>query len=318
MSEQEIQNVDSQAEAAVENVGGEVSENIEQNNDLNLNDALSELLDGKEKTNEPLEEPQGEPKKELEFDWTKDGRYEKMWNKDPNQLFKSNKELEKQLDEYRPYKTDLENIKSKIEGQGIDINKLDDYIKEYQELKSPDNPKNQDLEFIYSFLEKPEYADKIANFFRDLSLSDLQSRFPNMNHEQIQRQLQVENELKSLREEREQEKQEKNRQEFFKRQESGVKKIKEFSDTRGFVMNDEQLSRFVDSATKEGVTPENYHAHFIYMFGKELDEAYNRKMEESYLKRLNNNKKATIPNSKTINSSTINNKTLQQALGDLL
>jgi hypothetical protein len=320
MSEQELQNVGSESQEATENVSVEDIGNTESNNELSFEDALSETLDEKENTNEPFTEPNGEPKKELEFDWTKDGRYKEMWKTDPNNMFRSYKEAEKQLSEYKPYKTELENLKSRLVNQGIDLNNLDNYIKEYHELKSPDNPRNQDLEFMYKFLNNPEHSDKVANFFRELSLADLQARFPNMNQEQIQRQIQFENELKTLKDERERDKQERYQQEFQKRQESGVKRIKEYADKRGFSMNDEQLSRFVETAIKENITPENYHAHFIYIFDKELDESYNRKMEESYLKRLNNNKKAMIPNSKSINSSnaSINDKSLEQALNDIL
>ena len=310
--ELENQNDSNQADPAVAD-NGQTNDNVPEPKNVgeNLNDALSNLLsnEGQPKEAQPKNgaETPTNPK-EVDVDWTKDGRYgnDKMW-KTPNDLYKSYRNAESQLNEFKTFKNNYENIKNTFESKGLSIEKMNDYIEEYNQLKDPNNPANKDLEILYSFLNKPEYSEKVASFFQDLRTSELQAMYPNMNSAQIQKQLELETKVKQLESQKMQEIQQKQQQELYAKQEKAVVDIKSYAESRGFSPTTEQISKFIKDTEQKGINPENLLPHFIYSFGKELDESYSKKFEESYLKRLQKNHKASIPNSTPLKSNNKSN-----------
>lgn len=141
--------------------------------ELNTGEATTQ-----EVANEPVQEPAQTADKTIEQKiadtWDKDQRYEKSWKKDPNNLYKSYRELEKV---YPTTKAEAEKYRKLFTEAGIEPDTLPNMLKEYQELKSPDRRENQLASYLDNYLKNDLYKQTVLDFFGTLEKKELQARY---------------------------------------------------------------------------------------------------------------------------------------------
>lgn len=98
-------------------------------------------------------------KKEEVFDWLKDKRAEKMWGKDPNNMYKALKNLEKVSTP-----THMAMKKYGVE----DSEGLEKILEAYKNLSNPEAPANVITKEIETWLSAEGLKDKVTEFFNQM------------------------------------------------------------------------------------------------------------------------------------------------------
>ena len=241
---------------------------------------------------------------EQEYDWTKDDRYKRMWKEDTNNMYKSYRSLENQYETVKDFQNKYSDLTKKFEEKGLSIDLLDDYFNEYNELKDPNNPRNQDLQVLENFMSNPDYEQRIGNFFRELQTEDLQRQFPNMNQQQIEQQLQMKQELEQLKAAEQKRQYEADTQKYYQSIQENTDKITKFATDRGFEITNDIKSEVLEYCAKNNLQANNMLAVFLDLYGDKVFEAQENKMRDSYTKNINKTNKVNIPNAKKSSSPT--------------
>lgn len=268
------------------------------NNDVNANP---------DKGNEPQDIPQPTPDKPQAeapvktdgqapapadvLDWTKDERHEKMWKKDPNGLYKSYKELEKV---FTPLKQESERMRQMFEELQVQPDKLSEIIKGYNEFQNPENPLTKRANYFGAWLENPMYQTQVVNFFKELESSELRRLYPNMSQESIEKIQTMETELKTLKQDREQQVFTKQVEENSNWINKSLEKAKKYAESKGFTFTDEIKNKLLEHGDKNNIPPQYLFQEFLNMFEKDIEKSHSTKLEQDILKRLNKTKDSEI------------------------
>ena len=218
-------------------------------------------------------------------DWMQDPRYGKMW-KSPNDLYKSNRELEKlQKSKYDPIMKQYEGLKKTFTDNGLSLEQLNDFISEYKSFKNPENPLIANGEYVNKWLTNPMYEKTVANFFSELEKSERQRQFPNMTEQQIAEWQDMQTQLKTLQQ-KEQE------QVFNKTVESstvditsGINKAKKYAESKGFEFTDDIRNEHLDYCMKQGIAPKYVYATFIDRYQDQIDKSAAEMYEKKTLEK---------------------------------
>lgn len=231
--------------------------------------------------------------------WKKDARFGKIW-KDVNdfpRLYKSADEiLEKK---YKPTFKQYEDLQKKFRDSGIEMEKFDDYIKEYQTLKSPENPTN----IVYEALVELLGDDDITQQEFDAAMADLQEKklqrkYPGASRELREKLIVQEKETREL-------KGWKNRfevAELDKKEsqnvETGLASIKKLCASKGFDFNENIKVEFINHCVANK-TPTAYMVQeFRNKYDEAIDKSYSDKVKAEMLQSQQDKNKTTIPMSK--------------------
>lgn len=245
---------------------------------------------------QPSEPAQGaepvNPKPEEVIDWTSDKRFDSMWKKDPNNLYKSYKELEKG---YQPLKTKYDSFSKLLKDHGVEADKLEDVFGEWKKFSSPDSQERKFFDYFWGWANNPMYRGDIENFFSALETKEMQRRFPGMNEEQIQRMVALENEIKGFREKEEQRSQKELETQFASEIEQGINRVKEYSSKYGFNFNEELQAELLEYCASNNVPTKYVFQAFLEKYHDQLQKSVSSKVESDVLARLNKQKGAVIP-----------------------
>jgi hypothetical protein len=265
--------------------------------------------DGTGDTSTPAEPPEpvegsgkqpAKPDTEEVFDWTKDARYVKMWKKDPNGIYKSYRNAEKMIE---PLKSELSELKKKqdeinalAKEFGITPEQLKEVLTEHKVFKDPNHVDNQRLGYLNTFLDNPVYQQEVVNFFNELEQKELQRLYPNMNAEQIKKQVELDNKVKELEAANEKNQHEKLVAQFSAELESNVDRAKKYAESRGFDFTDEIKNELLEYCDKNEIPTKYIYSTFVEKYSEPLDKAYADKVQQGQLQNLNKNKgSVTIP-----------------------
>jgi hypothetical protein len=239
-------------------------------------------------------QPVATPTAEEVYDWSKDERFEKMWKKDPNGLYKSYRNIEKMVE---PMKTELGTVKQQnqaiqevCEEFGITTEQLKDIFTEHKTLKDPDHPENKSKNYFQSWLGNDMYKDKVLGFFQELEKTELQRLYPNMNAEQIKKQVEMEQRLAKMEAEDQKRKDEAFVKDSTATINSGVDKAKKYAEARGFTFDDKVSVDLLDYCQQNGIDPKFVYHAFIEKYGEQLDKTYADRIKSEQLKALEKNK----------------------------
>lgn len=229
-------------------------------------------------------------------DWLKDKRADTMWKKDPNNMYKSYREMEKL---YEPTKKQLEQLNALFTEYKIKPEQIKDIMTELNTLKSPDQPQNALFNGLKPYLSDPVYSKEIEAFFTDLERKALVAKYPGMSEDAIRKQIEIETELKTIKAEQQQ----RNNKEFeanlTKEMNGAWSGLEELAKSSGLEMTPEIKNKFIEACSKEEIPPKLWKAYFRDLFSKEIDSAYESIKEKQVIDKLNKNKSATLPGGAT-------------------
>ena len=127
-----------------------------------------------EQVEQPLEGMEETPQTQQEIlDWTQDKRANSMWKNDPNQLYASYKNMEK---EYAPTREQVNIYNNVFKEYGVESDKIGDVLKEYKSYKDPQAPINQWLDYLGKQLSS-EHKDDVIKFFNELDQKSERAKY---------------------------------------------------------------------------------------------------------------------------------------------
>lgn len=258
------------------------------------------------KVNTETDKQVGQPSKQDVLDWAKDERFERMWKKDPNGLYKSYKELE---GVYNPLKEKYSGLEQQVKEVteifkefGVDpsADQIKSVLGELKTLKDPENLTNKRNDFLGYWLDDEvrlrKYGSKIDSFFNDLQMEDWQERFPNMSSEQIKRQMELEKKVEGFERQREYEK-------ASETLNKGIDRITKYCDKVGFKFTPDLRNKFLDYCMQSGVPTNEVYYKFIDTYGEQLEKSFADKVKQEQLQDLNKNKQNIVPNASPVKTS---------------
>lgn len=217
--------------------------------------------------------------------YKKDDRWVKrgMW-KSEQDIIRSYYEADKVLEtKYKPAYKQYEDLQKKFKDSGIDPTKLDEYVKEYQGYKDPNNPLIARSNYFSNWLDNDLYRDNVIQFFQDLETREQERKYPNMTAEARQKMIELEKRAERLEQVQKQAQEEKMYQTYQKDIQAGIGSIKKMAEANGFEFTDEIKDQFLDHCMKNGVPAKYMVQEFRSLHDEDLNKSYENKIKASLL-----------------------------------
>ena len=278
----------------LENAGQEPIEQVETKEIPSL-EPVETLLTETETGNEPV----NQTTEAKVYNWETDKRYGKMW-KNPNDLYKSYRSMEeqyptlkKQLEEEQMSKKTLYDL---LEKNGF---KPETFADELEKIK-PYRDENSEINQVYNYWNKwagnDLYKDKIAQFYQELEMQDIQRQYPNMNAEQIKKQMELEKQVQELKTFKQQQEQTKYVEETKGTIQSNLGEVEKFAGSFGYKLTPEVKNFLLDHCAKNGIDPKYIKSEFFSLYQEELMKARDKKIEGNIKVNKEKQKSGTILN----------------------
>lgn len=255
--------------------------------DSDINQGSEENLEEETPAEEVSENTQEKTKERIEeeLNWLKDNRAEKMWKKDPNNMYKVLKNLEK-----ISTPTHMALKKFNID----DHKQLEEALSKYSELTSPENPQNIILNELETWLNNEASREKVNEFFNEMRLNQKKQEASqllgyNVDNEHLTPQMikfmeeqnQVKQELATL-------KAQKQREEREKALDNTLGSINKMVKEYGIDGYDE--SKFLQEAVEQKIPLEQLESYFLKNSFTRLAQVSKAKGEKAVLNNLKKNK----------------------------
>ena len=242
--------------------------------------------------------PSGTPATTTGWDYKSDPRFGKVWKSEADiiQGYHSLEDIHEK--KYKPTYEKYSSFEKKFSEGKLDINKLDEYLKNYNEWASPENPRNQLWEYLNETIDDPVTAQDFQNYMKKLNEEKNARRYPGMTQEQRMAAIQRDNELKDLKTKFSSIEHEKavnsNLQTISKNEES----IKKLCADKGFEFTDNIKKEFWTFCRgeigKKSMTLDQMPYVFLMKYGSELDKAYENKIKSSMIEQQRTQKATTV------------------------
>lgn len=280
--------------AELENAGQEVVEQVETTEipSLEPTETLpTETEAGKEPVNQT-------PEAKV-YNWETDKRYGKMW-KNPNDLYKSYRSMEeqyptlkKQLEDEQMSKKTLYDL---LEKNGF---KPETFAEELEKIR-PYRDENSEINQVYNYWNKwagnDLYKDKIAQFFQELEMQEIQRQYPNMNAEQIKKQMELEREVQELKTFKQQQEETRYVEETKGSIQNSLSEVEKFAGGFGYKLTPEVKNFLLAHCAKNGIEPKYIKSEFFSLYQEELMKARDKKIEGNIKVNKEKQKNGTILN----------------------
>jgi len=229
------------------------------------------------------------------WDYKTDSRWGKVW-KSEGDIINGYKSLDDVLEKkYKPTYKQYEDLKNKFKDNGIELDALDDYIKEYQTLKSPEHPANQVFNLLKELADDDITAQELDLALKDLNEKKLTRKYPGATKETREQILAQEKQLKELATWKQTlEKQEQDK----KQTETAVKSltgIRELCKSKGFDFTDDIRQEFLIHCVKNGIPEQYYAQEFRNKYDAMIDKVHEEKIKAQTLESLKKTNATTIP-----------------------
>jgi len=254
------------------------------------------------------------PKVEEAIDWTRDGRYKTMWKGDPNLMYKSIQESDKG---YKLLQKDFSRYKKPFDELKLEPESITEIYNEYNQLKSPDHPSNKVSSYVMDWLQNDLYKDKVASFFQTLEQEELMRKYPNMNSEQIKKQMELEHKVQSLEKVQAEADMEKSRQQLTNQVLESVEKIKAYSNGKGFDFTDQMAIELMQDMAQQQLGPRDAFALFQEKYNQQLEDSYRSKLEGELMEKMKKSRGAVVGVANKQNEKSTSGG-LKESLGRLL
>lgn len=288
---EDTQVIDSGASAETTETQETTVEQTQESAPLNSEAVVSKPEVGTDKTNQ-------QPTKEEIYDALKDERAKRMWMNDKgsidyNKIYKSYRNLEKM---HEPLKKQYSTIEATFKELGIPLDpvQIKGIAQEYNQLKDPNNPVKQRADYFSVWSDNPIYRNDVIAFYENLEKREMQRQFPGMNEEQIKKQVELENKVKSFEQFQAKQQEQEKFQSDVSTAKEGWNKIKKLADSRGFSFTDEIAENIMSVMNKNKIDTKYLYHTFIELYGEQLDKTLTERTEKSVMERLNKNKQAGV------------------------
>lgn len=207
--------------------------------------------------------------------WESDKRYESMWRRDPNNLYRSYKEMEKG---YEPLKSRV----SEYERQVAEL-------KKYKEEQSQFEPW---INYIQQLASHPRFSGDLQSFVQDINQKMRQEKFGDLPDDVIK---QLELGVQAHEKLQEVEKKEAYEKEVSS-YENVLKDISAFCEENDIDWSNEMMNEFIKFAQSQGVqNPHHLESLFYRHAHPAIKKALLEKGQNAVVANLNKNKAAVIP-----------------------
>jgi len=230
--------------------------------------------------------------------WDKDKRYLPSWKKDPNNLYKSYREIEKV---YGPLKKDHETLMGTFKKYNFDAGTLEDRIKEYQSLKDPNSDVNQMIGYFKGWLSDPSYRQKVIEYFATLEKEKKRTQYGENIPDEIINKLEALENWKAEKENREKAEQfQKNYDTSVKTIDTQAKRCEDFAKANGIDWTEADRNELLGYCQKNEIDPKYIYSQFIEFVeqNKEYQKARESKIREKVIAELTKQKKTGIISTK--------------------
>jgi len=226
------------------------------------------------------------------IDWTKDNRYKSMWKEDPNQVYKSYREMEKI---YNPLKKRVDSFDNTFKEYGIDEKAIADILKEYKGLKSPDAPHNLLQGYMNNWLGNDQYKGKVVDFFKQLEKEEKQQKYGANLPEEIINKLE---ELQGFKTKYEQEQESKQKEEAYqetlKTVQAQLTEVEKMAEKYGIEFNDKKRDELLTYCHDQDIDPKYIGSVFAQFALEAVKASSATQATRKQVEKLEQNKKAGI------------------------
>ena len=234
---------------------------------------------------------EAKPSQQEVYDWMKDARYGKMW-KDPNDVYKSYRQLEKfKAEQHDPLKKQFDFVVKSLKEDGYSVEQIKDILKENKQWKDPENLTVHNGTYVNKWLDNPMYKEDVMGFFKELDTRELQRMYPNMTQEQIEKFEAQKKEVDDLKAWKEEESHRVMVSDYRHGIDESMKKIKELSQSRGFEFNENE---FYDHCMKNSIDPKYMLHEFRNLHDEAMEKTYRERIQSETLDNVKKNKGASI------------------------
>jgi hypothetical protein len=230
------------------------------------------------------------------WDYKTDPRWGKIW-KQESDIIQGYKSLDDILEKkYKPTFKQYEDLQKKFKDSGIEFDKIDDYIKEYQTLKSPEHPTNQ----VYGYLKELVEGDDIAaedlqKAIDQINEQKLLRKYPGLTDEARAKIIAQEKKLKELETWKGQIETDKLNAERSSLFEKNAETIKNIASSRGLDFTDEIRNEFLNHCIKNQVPVHYMVQEFRNKYDEMMDKLHEEKIKAQILESQNKTNKTQIP-----------------------
>jgi len=248
--------------------------------------------------------PAQQPTAQEIADWTKDQRYERMWKKDPNALYKSYREADKLIEgQYKPLRAQAETFTKLFKEYGYEADpaQIKQAMDELKTWKDPENPTIKRANYFSYFYDHPEYKGEVETMFEGLRKREIRKQFGDGVSDEIVNEI-IAN--RKYREEQEAKEKARIEQEQHSKLvgtiDEGWKRVESEAKAMGFPVTEEIRQQLLEVCAKEDVDPRFMYYKFQDMFKDEVSK-YRRLSVQSEQKKLaeKNKRAGIIPASST-------------------
>lgn len=263
----------------------EIDNSIEESSEVD-NQRPAQPAEAAPEAQRPAEQPE-------DYDYKKDKRWGKHW-KSEQDMYKSIKEMDKwQNSVHRPLKEQFDKYNQHFKTYGIDANKLEDALKEYQSFKDPATPQNQWWNYLQSKMANKEISQKVMDFFTKLEQEELQNKYganlPPELYEKLDSAEKIQQEFEAMKQAEQKRIASEENVKIINEQKELISKWAEENDVE---FNDDVWKSLLDYAEKENISPKELQYRFAYFANKAVRESAKNKATQATLKNVADSKKA--------------------------
>jgi len=224
--------------------------------------------------------------------WDKDPRFKTSWKEDPNRLYKNYRDIEKV---YGPMKKEVETLKGLFGKYGIEQDRLEDYIKEYTELKSPDRRENKLASYLIGWLDNPAYRQQVMDFFAGIERKSLQDKYGELVPDHIVQKLEEHEAYKTAKEKEDAERKEREYQENITSTiNEQVKLNEEYAKKYGIDYDDKTHNDLIGYCRTNEIDPKYIHRVFKDFCEEQVHKKMSEKARQSAIEEYTKQRKSGV------------------------
>jgi hypothetical protein len=280
-----------------ETTGTETTETVEVKPDgvSSVDSSIDSSTPATETADKPVVIP---AKSEELFDWMKDKRFEKSWKKNPNELYRSYREIERV---YNPLKKQFDALASVFKEIGIEANPetIRAIAKEFNSLKDPKRPENQVYSYLNELADDDLSKEELQKALDKIQEEKLNRKYPGMTADQRQKQIEIEKKLHHYDNVFKEQQTAKEVESHKSAIRTGIDKARKLAESRGFNLSNEVINSLLDHCVKNNIAPQYVYHTFYDLYKDQLDKSYAEKIEKDVVGKLNKNKQAGIVSAST-------------------
>ena len=237
----------------------------------------------------------GTPPAPAGWDYKADPRWGKVF-KSESDIINGYKSLDDILEtKYKPTFKQYSDLAKKFKDNGIELEKLDDYIKEFQTIKSPEYPANQVYNYLKELADDDITAQELDLVLKELGDKKMSRKYPGATKETLARMVEQEKQLKELTTFRTSLEQKEMAKQSGERVVKAKSQIQELTKAKGFEFTDKIWNEFIDHCIQNKIPSSYMVQEFRSKYDAMIDKVHEEKIKAQTLEQLKKTNATTIP-----------------------